>query len=378
MAAEHAKEACFFLLDVTETMGPHLADAKTVLKGLLTHKVLFAKQDVVGIGLVGTEGTDNMVHDEMGDDQYEHVSVVKQVAKTTFSSLKAVDDARCEGFSGDLIDGVVVACDAICKFVRKCKFGKRVVLVTDGLAYAEADEGLDEIADNMAKEDIRFTVLGVGLSAEVKPEEGGGPREQFVRCLGRFRERLGDRFELKELSETLQREGQLGEKATKPTKAFQGQLQIGGMALPVVCWRRVSKTAPPKFVNVSKAALNDEEQDGDEPRAPDQTVSTERRYFVPSQDEDIPPESRGNAYVYGKDQVPVTAQDEEQMKFAVAEKCLQLVGMVPQEKAPRHWFMGNAKCLVSADGAPYAHSALSALGLAMEEERPVQNGPCPA
>ena len=57
MAAEHAKEACFFLLDVTEMMGPHLADAKTVLKGLLTHKVLFAKQDVVGIGLVGTEGT---------------------------------------------------------------------------------------------------------------------------------------------------------------------------------------------------------------------------------------------------------------------------------------------------------------------------------
>ena len=70
------------------------------------------------------------------------------------------------------------------------------------------------------------------------------------------------------------------------------------------------------------------------------------------------------------------SQDEEQMKFAVAEKCLQLVGMVPQEKAPRHWFMGNAKCLVGADGAPYAHSALSALGLAMEEERPVQNGPC--
>ena len=39
MAAEHAKEACFFLLDVTETMGPHLADAKTVLKGLLESHV---------------------------------------------------------------------------------------------------------------------------------------------------------------------------------------------------------------------------------------------------------------------------------------------------------------------------------------------------
>ena len=79
------------LLDVNETMEAHLADAKLALKSQVTSKILFNKQDVLGIGLVGTEGTDNMVADEMGDGQYEHVSVVKKVAKATFSSLEALD-----------------------------------------------------------------------------------------------------------------------------------------------------------------------------------------------------------------------------------------------------------------------------------------------
>ena len=194
------------LLDVNETMEAHLADAKLALKSQVTRKILFHEQDVLGIGLVGTDGTDNMVADEMGEGQYEHVRVVKKVAKATFSSLAALDAAACSGASGDLIDGVVVAVDAITKFVRNLKFGKRLVLVTDGHAFLGIEDGdVDQIAEGMASQAIRFTVLGVGLS-EVKPEggEGGGAsaREQFVRCLGRFREKLGDRFELQELSDT--------------------------------------------------------------------------------------------------------------------------------------------------------------------------------
>ena len=295
------------LLDVNETMEAHLADAKLALKSQVTSKILFNKQDVLGIGLVGTNGTDNMVADEMGEGQYEHVSVVKKVAKATFSSLAALDAAACSGASGDLIDGVVVAVDAITKFVRNLKFGKRLVLVTDGHAFLGIEDGdVDQIAEGMASQAIRFTVLGVGLS-EVKPEggEGGGAsaREQFVRCLGRFREKLGERFELQELSDTL-KANQLGGKETRPTKAYQGTLTVGsGMALPVVCWRRVSKGAAIKTVSVSKAALAEEaeaeaeaEGEGGNQRKPDQTVVMERRYCAPSQpDDEARPEMRQNS-----------------------------------------------------------------------------------
>ena len=100
---EPNKEACFLLLDVNETMEAHLADAKLALKSTVISKILFNKQDVLGIGLVGTDGTDNMVADEMGEGQYEHVSVVKKVAKASFSSLAALDAAACSGASGDLM-----------------------------------------------------------------------------------------------------------------------------------------------------------------------------------------------------------------------------------------------------------------------------------
>ena len=297
------------LLDVNETMEAHLADAKLALKSQVTSKILFNKQDVLGIGLVGTEGTDNMVADEMGDGQYEHVSVVKKVAKATFSSLEALDAAACSGASGDLIDGVVVAVDAITKFVRNLKFGKRLVLVTDGHAFMGIDDGdVDQIAEGMVSQAIRFTVLGVGLaslSADVKPEvkpEGGegvgaSAREQFVRCLGRFREKLGERFELLELSDSL-KANQLGGKETRPTKAYQGSLTVGsGMALPVVCWRRVSKGAAIKTVPVSKAALaeaaeEEAEEEGGAQRRPDQTVVTERNYLAPSTGDEARAETR--------------------------------------------------------------------------------------
>ena len=158
------------------------------------------------------------------------------------------------------------------------------------------------------------------------------------------------------------------------TQAYQGSLTVGsGMALPVVCWRRVSKGAAIKTVPVSKAALaeaaeEEAEAEGGEQRRPDQTVVTERNYLVPSTGDEVPPELRQAAYTYGKDMVPVTSQDEEAMKFGVAEKCMQLVGMVPEAAAPRHWFMAHAQCVVGDPGSPWSHKALSALGLAMEEE----------
>ena len=367
--SEPTKEATYLLLDVAESMRPHLADAKAALKAQLTNKVLFSKQDVVGLALLGTEDTENAVNEEMGDGQYENISVKYTVAKATFKAVSALDEAECEGETADLIDGLVVGMDAVCKFVRQLKFRKRVVLVTDGSSYAETE--LDDIADNLLKESIKLTVIGVGLTdvkSEVKPEDGGAtPREKFVQALGVLRTRLGGAFELLELSDVLKQGSGLAGKSVRPSKAFQGALQIGGgLSIPVHCWRRVSKAANVTFKNVCKQALGDD-LDGPVDQ-PDATVTSSRTYRADDADDEVPPELRQNAYKYGKDIVPVTTQDEEAMKFGVLEKCMQLVGMVPQEDVPPHLLMTKAQCLVGDPGAPYAHSAVSALGMAMEEE----------
>ena len=145
---------------------------------------------------MGTEGTDNMVADEMGDGQYEHVSVVKKVAKATFSSLEALDAAACSGASGDLIDGVVVAVDAITKFVRNLKFGKRLVLVTDGHAFMGIDDGDVDPRNPVRHEPIREKVCASSVrghdtaysrcTAGMALALGGGkdPHRSFPQCGG--------------------------------------------------------------------------------------------------------------------------------------------------------------------------------------------------
>lgn len=362
-----SKEATFLLLDVADSMRPHLADAKVALRAQLTNKVLFSKQDVVGLALLGTQETENAVNEEMGDGQYENISVKHPVCKATFKAVSALDDAECEGATADLIDGLVVGMDAVCKFVRHLKFAKRVVLVTDGGSFVQSE--VDEILDNIVNENIKLTVIGVGLGEDenIKPEAGTAtPRELFAQTLGQFRARLGDAFELLELSDVLKQGSGLAGKSVRPSKAFQGGLQIGaGLSIPVHCWRRVSKAGNVKFENVCKQALGD---DLDGPVDPAATVTTSRTYHADDADDEVPPELRQNAYKYGKDIVPVTAQDEEAMKFGVAEKGLQLVGMVPQEDVPPHLLMSKTQCLVGDPGAPYALSAIPALGMAMEQE----------
>lgn len=369
--AEPTKEATYLLLDVADSMRPHLADAKMALKAQLTNKVLFSRQDVVGLALLGTQETENAVNEEMGDGQYENISVKYPVSKATFQAVSALEDAECEGATADLVDGLVVGMDAVCKYVRHLKFGKRVVLVTDGSSYVETE--LDEIVDNLLRESIKLTVIGVGLTdggvkPEVKPDDGGAtPREKFVQTLGQLRARLGGAFEKLELSDVLKQGSGLVGKSVRPSKAFQGALQLGaGLSIPVHCWRRVSKAANVTFKNVCKQALGDDLNGPVD--QPDATVTSSRTYRADDADDEVPPELRQNAYKYGKDIVPVTAQDEEAMKFGVPEKGLQLVGMVPQEDVPPHLLMSKTQCLVGDPGAPYAHSAVSALGMAMEEE----------
>lgn len=133
---------------------------------------------------------------------------------------------------------------------------------------------------------------------------------------------------------------ELKKKSVRPSTAFRGSLQIGDVHLPVWSWRKVSKTATLPMKAVSKAALDDDEASLD----PETTVILSRRSFVidhakldsdePAQERDINPEDRVNAYRYGRDLVPVSTMDEDELKFGVDEKCLQLLGFVPQSDVP--------------------------------------------
>lgn len=159
---------------------------------------------------------------------------------------------------------------------------------------------------------------------------------------------MGDNLALMPLSKAHTLLRALKKRSVRPTTAFRGALKIGPSSyLPVWSWRKVCKTAAIQMKNISKAALEDEDAAAD----PGGTVVLERRAYVidqsgageaggvtgvggEPQEREVKPEDRINAYRYGRDLVPVSAMEEDELKLGVADKCLELIGFVSQEEVP--------------------------------------------
>eukprot|EP00965_Chrysotila_dentata_P103973 3433220-Pleurochrysis_carterae.AAC.2 len=97
-----------------------------------------APQDTVGIVLAGTEATENELAVECGG--YAHVSVASQMAPVSFRAVQSLSTLACGPSNADIIDALVVAAHELLRYVRKLKFSKRLMLVTDGSCSAAIDE----------------------------------------------------------------------------------------------------------------------------------------------------------------------------------------------------------------------------------------------
>jgi hypothetical protein len=95
-AASAAKEALCVVIDVSRHMRPHLDDALEAVRMLVNAKILFHKQDVVGLVLHGTQATENTVAAEYGGDQYMHITETHAMAPVSYRTLEALDRTTVE------------------------------------------------------------------------------------------------------------------------------------------------------------------------------------------------------------------------------------------------------------------------------------------
>ncbi|KAL1519796.1 hypothetical protein AB1Y20_023303 [Prymnesium parvum] len=383
--ADPLKEALFVVLDVSASMQHHLEEAKEAVQMLVNQKILFHKQDAVGIAVMGSLTTRNTLNEEHGAGNYEQLSVVQVMAPVSFQTVSAVNDVCIADGRADLIDAMCLAMDAVIKFVGTRKFSKRVLLISDCNSPADVNGvQLDEIANQLKASSMVFSVLGVGLDAPHRTPQ----QEHTLAVLNALEEKVGDNFALMSLARASDLLRALKKRSVRPSTAFRGSLKIGEAHLPVWSWRKVCKTAAVQMKAVSKAALDDEEAS----KQPDKTVAVERRAYVLARadgdgvaadadeggvlsteliEREVKPEDRINAYRYGRDLVPVSSMEEEELKFGVKEKCLELLGFVPQTDVPRHVFMSAPEAVVGDPEKPDAHRAMQALIAALEEEQSV-------
>ncbi|EOD27781.1 hypothetical protein EMIHUDRAFT_204744 [Emiliania huxleyi CCMP1516] len=329
-----SKEALFIALDVSDSMRPHLDDVTGAVQRMLCDRIFHSKQDAVGLLKAGADATDNEVALQMGG--YDHIAVVGSMGPVGMKRIENVGAIHAESGRADLIDAVVVAADAIARYVRKNKWSKRVLLVSDGAtSRAELDEEqVADIASQLADNHIVLETwaalarLGARLDALGKPDK---PKP----------------FVAREWSEAKRVWSEPRAKATKSTAAYRGPLALGGSGggfLPVRVWRKVaaSNSAPVLFKSwVLKSDL----------------------------DTQVRPNEMVAAYRYGRDVIPVAGALEENMRYGVPEKCLELHGFVPRASVPRHYLLGPSEVLVGDDAVAGADKAVQALCYVLDEER---------
>lgn len=71
----------------------------------------------------------------MGGDEYSNVSVERALGPIDLEFFREVQKVEAEASNqdkGDLLDGLIVGLDMLCRFVGTKKYRKRVFLITDG------------------------------------------------------------------------------------------------------------------------------------------------------------------------------------------------------------------------------------------------------
>lgn len=274
--APASKEACCIVIDVSEQMRPHLDDALDAVRMLVNAKILFHKQDAVGLVLHGTEATANAVAAEYGDEQYLHITETHPMAPVTHKTLESLDRTLATPVVGaedsaDIIDSLCVGMFAVIAYVKKLKFAKRVILLTDGTAPAntEGEDGdqLGMIATQLKESQIKFEVFGIGMGkgsegdadgeeapdadadSDADADPAGAARKATLRVIHRLKAAIGEEyFKFERLSDPHKAFGQLKKRSMRPTTAFRGPIDIGGVCgLPIWSWRKVVAATAPSY-----------------------------------------------------------------------------------------------------------------------------------
>jgi ATP-dependent DNA helicase 2 subunit 2 len=388
------KEALYMALDVSGSMCPHIADITGSLQAHLCDKVIHAKSDAFGLALVGTAETDNECARSMSG--YDHISIMGEMGPVKANRIESVGSIQAEDGQADAIDALVVASDALVRYVRKLKWTKRIMLISDGetITASADDDCLSDIAAQLVENKIRLDVVTVGAlsravaaAAEGRDVSAGGDlglqaASDVWAPLSALRDRVhaiarekGIHMPLVVVSQWEQLKAEWAEpykKNVRPTASYRGPINISGKHLAVRVWKKVSASSsvPVKFKSISKRAAELLATAGDDPEAAAdaETILTETRFHrATDPDTEVPPEMRVSAYRYGTDLIPLSGPAEEGMKYGVAEKCFELHGFVPQSAVPRHFFLGTTDVVVGDDAVAGAREAVQALCIAMDK-----------
>ena len=125
--------------------------------------------------LFGTEATSNALNDSMGDDQYTNVVTDRQLSHIDlefFRSVQAIEAQENETPKGDMLDGLIVGMDMLCKFVGTKKYKKRIFLITDGEKGTSCSPNeMRDIVRTIKENEIKLNCITLDFCNEIGDDE---------------------------------------------------------------------------------------------------------------------------------------------------------------------------------------------------------------
>ncbi|OMJ72727.1 hypothetical protein SteCoe_28760 [Stentor coeruleus] len=335
------KEAVAVIIDVGKTMGKEL-DGKVKLetaieatKLLLQQKLLLSKSHEVGIVLMGSEDTANELAENYGG--YEHVSIIQEMDVPTLDSMIMVSALESSNQTGDILDAIVVAVNMIENKIGKKKFKKRMFILTDGNCTANAPDQLQDIIDQINIQEIRVNVIGIGFGEEYL-RQTDQQKNTFAVLQTIVASVQGVIYPSKTAMQIYK---QFRKRSVYPVAKYKGPLDLGlGYRIDICIYGKTKEEPLPSLKKHSTVVEYTEE-------AKEGLVKMSREAAL----EDDPtstvvdPQDIIKAYFYGKSVVPVTADDEELLKYP-CRKCLKVLGYLSSSAIPRHYFMSGVDMIL--------------------------------
>lgn len=159
------QEAVAVVIDVSKTMeevlgGSNQSKLQTALQAtklLLQQKLIFGKSHEVALILMGSDATENDLHEANGG--YDHISVVHDLDVVTLDSLRQLDTIRPSRSRADTLDALVVAVHMIGEHCGTKKYNKRLFLITDGNGTSTSMEQIPMIQEEINRQNIKLNVM---------------------------------------------------------------------------------------------------------------------------------------------------------------------------------------------------------------------------
>ncbi|PIA58751.1 hypothetical protein AQUCO_00500594v1 [Aquilegia coerulea] len=347
-------------------MHSFLPEVEKLCSRLVQKKMIYNKNDEVGVVLFGTDDTNNELTSEVGG--YQHVVVLRNSKVVDGDVIEALQKLPRGNFPGDFLDAIVVGTDIMVKkFGPTNKGKKRLCLITSAQDPVKMSfEGTKE--DQVDAIAISMNALGMKLDNIVVR---GNSTENADRTILDDNDCLLNRFSRGACTKTVYVQsptkllGALQTQNVSPVTIFRGDLELTPeMKIKVWVYK---KTSEEKFPTLKK--YSDKASPTDRFATHGVKVNVEYK-GAENTNKAVPPQQRIKGYRYGPQVVPISSAEVEAMKFK-PDKSVKLLGFTNATNIMRHYYMKDVYIFIAQPANMKAILAVSALVRAMKENNMV-------